>query len=1006
MLRRPKRCRMFTTVELFVVVALGLSPLTHAGARGSDDSPKQRLVTARTHFQHGRYDEALEVLDALETENDAVTIDGIDPAVLACARCENHLAMGGREEAEILINEAIQRQENSALLHALAAKLHFERGRWTDADAAVTTALHLEPNQLLARLIQAHLWVEQGELELADTGYRWFVRYYNREPPKDPESLVLIGQGAAQYARWHSVSQIFDFCVNTICQDACLLDKDYWQAHHLAGQLLLEKYNRAQGIPELKTALAINPQAAEIHELLAQSAVREYDWDDAEKEAMRAIEIAPHSPSALRTLAQARLYVRDTTAAETLLREALDVNSHDQETLALLGALRLLQDGWPDLLRLTLLVSQLDQIQALVATAKQPAEIDKPGIADPADGLKAILAHPTRFEKIVIDVATTNPKPGYFLATLAEEVDRFRQHAIAEPILKQAIALMPQLSKPKTALGQLYMQTGRMKEAKALLDESFKVDPYHVRVSNMRKVLKVLDDYSTVTTEHFVIRADAKLDKLLARYMADYLEEVYPELTTLFGFEPESRTQIEIYNNAKGLSGHQWFSARMVGLPWVQTIGASTGSIIARTSPSGLDHPLNWARVLNHEFVHILTLQQTHFNIPHWYTEALAVRSEGYPRPVAWNTLLLTRVPQGELKNLDNLSMGFIRAGTQENWNFAYCQSVLYAEYMVERFGEPSLAKLLDAYRRNRTTDLAIPEVFGVTKVDFEQGYREHLDKLVESLKQTESEPEVKPSQIEQVYERNQSDPKAAADYARLLVIREPNKARSIAKKVLQQDPTQPVAAFVVATLLVRDDTLDEAAKVLEPALNNEHPNQPLLELFLHVRLKQNRPDEALSLCQIGREHFPDNSDWWKGTAAAAKLTGDNTRRREALVNLANLDADDPAPCKALAEMALAENHFGESLKYAKRMLQIDVLDADVHRLLGESLRGLGQYPRAIAEFETALELKPKDSNLQKSLVETILLSGRQDDAQTLTDQIFKQQLDHEAEKTLSKKRK
>ena len=87
-------------------------------------------------------------------------------------------------------------------------------------------------------------------------------------------------------------------------------------------------------------------------------------------------------------------------------------------------------------------------------------------------------------------------------------------------------------------------------------------------------------------------------------------------------------------------------------------------------------------------------------------------------------------------------------------------------------------------------------------------------------------------------------------------------------------------------------------------------------------------------------------------------------------------------------------------------MLQIDVLDADVHRLLGESLRGLGQYPRAIAEFETALELKPKDSNLQKSLVETILLSGRQDDAQTLTDQIFKQQLDHEAEKTLSKKRK
>ncbi|MEK6261803.1 MAG: tetratricopeptide repeat protein [Planctomycetota bacterium] len=982
---------------------IGLVVLGWFAPINAADSPKERLAVAREHFQKGRYGEALEILDSLAKD----VAKDLDAVELAKARCEALLAQGERDTAERILNEAIKAHEDAAELHGLLAMIHFERGRYDAADASVAQALKLDSNQLQARLIQAHLWTERGEIAKADTGYRWFVRYYNSQQPNEAEPLLFVGEGAAQYARWHSVAQIFDFCVNTVAKDALKADKRCWQAHQLTGRLLLEKYNRAQGIPELKAALAINPNAADVHVLLAQSAVGEYNWDEVEDEAKRALEIAPKTPGALRALAEAKLYFRDAEAAEKLLTEAMEINPVDQETLALVATLRMLQDGWPDVARLKVLVDNLDriaglkpdEISSLLAKAGRDDKDGKDQKEEPKEGVASELS---RFERIVVDVATRNPKPGYFLTALGEQVDRFRQHAIAEPLFKQAIVLMPQLSQPKTALGQVYMQTGRIDDAKKLLDDAFKADPYHVRVSNMRKVLKVLDDYSTVTTEHFVIRADAKLDKLLARYMAEYLEEVYPELTTLFGFEPETRTQIEIYNEAKGLNGHQWFSARMVGLPWVQTIGASTGSIIAMTSPSGMEEPLNWARVMKHEFVHILTLQQTNFNIPHWYTEALAVRSEGYPRPVEWNKLLLDRVPKGELKNLDNLSMGFIRAGNQANWNFAYCQSVLYAEYMVERFGEPSLAKLLDAYRRDRTTDQAVPEVFGVEKADFEQGYREFLDKLVAGLRQTESEPEVKASQIEKIYEKNKDDPKAAADYARLLLlVRERDKARKLATEVLKKEPTQPVAALVAGALLLRDDKPDEAAKVLEPALNQEHPNQHLLELFLRVRLRQKLPDEAFALCELGQQHFPDNSDWWKGTAAAAKLTGDKTRRREALEKLVYLEADDPAPRKALSEMALADGNFDESFKYAKLTLHIDVLDADVHRLLGESLRGLKQYPRAIAEFETALELKPKDPDLQIHLAETFLSSDRKADAQKLVDEVLKQKPDHEAAKKL-----
>ena len=460
-----------------------------------------------------------------------------------------------------------------------------------------------------------------------------------------------------------------------------------------------------------------------------------------------------------------------------------------------------------------------------------------------------------------------------------------------------------------------------------------------------------------------------------------------------------------MYSPAKGLSAHQWFSARMVGLPWVQTIGASTGVIIAMTSPTSMEEHVNWARVMKHEFVHVLTLQQTNFNIPHWYTEALAVRSEGYPRPVEWNALLLDRVPRGELKNLDNLSMGFIRAGNQANWNFAYCQSVLYAEYMVKRFGEPSLARLLDAYRRNRTTDQAIPEVFGVDKADFEKGYRAYLDQVVADIRQTDDEPDLKPNQIEKNYEKNKQDPQAAAEYAQLLMmIKKRDEARVIVEEVLQKHPKHPLAAFVAAALLAREEEYHDALDVLEPALDREHPHRRVLELLLRIQLKLKDADEALELCELGKKHFPYNSDWWKGTAAAAKLTGDVERRRAALQTLTRIEADDPAPRKALSEMALADNNFDDAYKYARMTLHIDVLDADVHRLLGAALSGKKDYTRAVTEYEAALELKPEDSVLQLELAEVLLDAGRKGEAKKLVDIVLEKDSENANAKRLAKR--
>src|SRR5690606_18728666 len=113
-----------------------------------------------------------------------------------------------------------------------------------------------------------------------------------------------------------------------------------------------------------------------------------------------------------------------------------------------------------------------------------------------------------------------NPKPGLFLLELGRLFQGQRNLKLAELCFEAAIEAMPQLSQPKSELAMLLFQAGRMEESRQLLDAAFQADPYHVRISNMRKVLRVLDGYATVTTPHFVLRADSELDGLLAKYMA------------------------------------------------------------------------------------------------------------------------------------------------------------------------------------------------------------------------------------------------------------------------------------------------------------------------------------------------------------------------------------------------------------------------------------------------------------------------------------------------------
>lgn len=938
-----------------------------AGAGAQDAG---RFEAAREHFQKGRYDEALEAYSALEKRE-------ADPAAIALGRSQCHEARGElRLAAETLA--AAAKDGRDAALQARLAELYFEQGDFERSAAALEKALALEPEQPLARLVQADLWTATGQLKQADEGYRWFVRYYNRVQPTDPTTLLLVARAASQYARWHSVSDIFNFVVNTLCPDALAHDKSRWQAHLVAGELFLEKFNRRDGLPELRKALAINPQAADVYAALAAAAFDEHALAEAEQHAGRALAVNPGHIRALLIRADLRLEADDLTQARDLGEQALNVNPRDERAWARLAACNLLEDGAPPAAELDELFRNLDSIAE--------AKFDKP----------------SRFTRLVRDLAAVNPHPGVFLTILGEKLEGRRKFDIAERCYKQASLSMPQLAAPKTALGMLYLRIGKNGEAAKILDQAFEADPYHVRVSNLRKVLKVLDGYETISSDHFAIRVDTTADRILGHYMSTYLEEQYPELVRQFGYEPDTRTQFEIFHKARGLSAHEWFSARMVGLPWVQTIGASTGMIVALTSPTASDKPFNWARVVKHEFVHILTLQKTRFNIPHWFTEALAVMSEGYPPPEQWNRLLLERVPRGDVMNLDNINQGFIRPGGIDDWNMAYCQSRLYAKYMIDKFGPETIPTLLEAYRNNLSTDRAIPRVFGVDKEAFEKGYREYVQAIVERLKAIQPDQEITLAQAEKAHLAKPDDPQTAARYAfELLRINRRTDARKLAEQALTGNKKEPLAAVVMASLELRSEDLNAAVGWLEPALDRDRPHPHVLSLLADLKLKQQKYPEAIDLYNRGLALDPERLSWLKGLSTALSKAGQTEKLKPVLEHLTLADGDDPAPRQRLARLALDEGNNAAAVRYGRMALEIDVMDPETHRVLGRAYAGLSLPEKAAAEWAVALELAPDDAETVLELARAEAATGKKDVAIRRLQGLLKRKSDYDAAKKL-----
>lgn len=929
--------------RLISIVLLGLTAATSLAEEPAT------LDEARKLWQTGKYAEGLDAFDALAKampEADAKTQARID---LGRADC---LASQGKvDQAVDALTPLATAPEPSADVLARLAEIQLGRGLWNDAEANVQRALKIDPDHLASRWVVARLDEARGQTQQALKTCQWIVDRRNAQPAEfrqNADALVIVGQAAERNARarfrGEELADELNTVINEIYEVALEVDPLCWQAAWLEGRLFLAGYREGSARQELFRALKINPQAAEVIVTLGQADLQGYKLADGRRKGEEALEINPHFAPAQVLLADLNISDERFDDALNAARKAVAENPKDQDALARLAA------------SYRLLVNPVGAFAA---------------------------------EQVAL---AGNPRPSTFYAALGERLADRRKYHSAERAFLLATVADPERADARIGLGMLYMQIGREDEAQALFAAAFDADPFNVRADNMMKVLKRIAPYRAIDSEHFRVLVKPGQDDLLGKYMSRFLESVYPDLTRRFGYTPPGLTKIEILEN------HETFSGRTIGLPFIPTVGACTGKVVALASPRSSRKPFNWSRVMVHEVTHVITLQQTEFNIPHWYTEALAVESEATPRPQPWNKMLLERVPARKLLNLDTINLGFIRPKEVEERSLAYCQAQLYAQYMVKRFGEDALIKMLNAYRLGQTTDRAIKACFDVEKADFEAGYLSFLDGVVKTIRTRvdEQEPE-SPSQLARKLAKTPDDPDLNAKMAYdRFARREYKEARPFADKALDKKPHHPLASYVKARLLISIGDSSAALALLEPALDPARPDERVVDLLADLQMKAGKLDEAERLYELARQDDPYHSKWIAGLARVHLRQKDTAKLLNDLALLAANDADDLDVRRTLAEYHLKLGHAEDARKWATECLYIQVYDPTLHVVMADALTLGNDYAQAVEEYQVALTLKPKKpAEIKVKLAQAQAALGQNDEAKATLDEVLTADPDH-----------
>ena len=633
------------------------------------------LDRARAYVHAGRYKRAVHELAGKEEANDP------EAALLLG---EANLRLGHYDEGAAAVADPA---EPAAVV--LAARIEMERGQSAKAAQRLDEHLDQEPRSLHARLLRARIAEESGDLETAVAHYRWFVdqRYlqaWTRDPDdrrfEAAEDVVAIASALDRYAtiegEYRSDVSLHNAIVGMFVRAYDVIDRDYWPARLAAAQFAYERSDKQAVAEELEAVFAHNPRSPEALVLLGHVSLDSYDFGQAGQAATALREINPGSREADLLDARSLLLQRQPLKAQPFVDRLLSRRADDLEALGLQAAIHAVR------LR--------------------------------EDELNVTL---TRIEAIDPDNAAA-----YY--TVGSHLSGLRQYPRAEEMLRRAIERAPWWMRPRNSLGLLLTQSGDEDGAIRELAVAREFDPFNAETSNYLTLLEELADYDELETEHFVIQYDKELDPLTAELLAEYLDAMQEDVARIYRWAPAEKTRIQVFPT------HDRFSVRVAGDPFVGTVAACTGPVIAMVTPRDGNDALgqyDTPQVIRHEFTHTITLGRTNNRIPHWMTEGLAVREERAPIRPEWLELIADAFNTGGLFGVRSLTWGFVRPRKPTDRSLAYAQSWLVCEYIAGRWGEQKLQRTLDEFANGLQEAEVFRDVLEIELKQFDKDFLEHM---------------------------------------------------------------------------------------------------------------------------------------------------------------------------------------------------------------------------------------------------------------------------------------
>lgn len=758
---------------------------------------------------------------------------------------------GRYDEAASMAAEEVERGVWNERWPRLLIESQLATGRYSDAVQAYEVAIKRYPTSLTLRTLGMDTYRRSGRSDDAFEAKQQFMRLLQSSPNRYASRDNLVALGRFFAAEGEDARKVLEMFYDKVID----VDPNFVDAYLATAELAIEKGDFAVAADTLSKAEKIDPSDPEIPSL----ASRAWATSDSEKShdfLNEALRRNPFHADSLIAKAESEIDAESYAEAKSTITKVLTTNLHEPRAWCLLAVIAHLEGNY---------------------------EIEKL--------MRAAALSPLK----------NNPEVAHLIGRKLSDKYRFAEGAEYQRL---AIESDASYNAATFQLAQDLLRLGQDDVGWILAEEVAGDDPYNVVAHNLMTLNDRVGGFTRIQSDGIEVRMEAREASIYGDDVMNLLREAKTVLCEKYDVTPEDTIIVEIFPQQSD------FAIRTFGLPGgAGFLGVCFGRVITANSPASQgERPSNWQSVLWHEFCHVVTLEKTRNRMPRWLSEGISVYEERQRDP-SWGESMSPQYREmmlgDDLTPVSRLSGAFLRPPSPLHLQFAYYESSLVVEYLIQTRGLPVLIQTLDDLAAGLGINDALARNVGsIEKLDAQ--FRDWAIKIAQSFAPD-------------------------AEWDRDAMPEKPTREQLV--QFCESNPKHYWALSTLASMQVRSKQFDQARKTLET-----------IDELGAMTAKRGGPMEQLAMVY--------------GQLDEVELERETHRR------IIAKSSDALPSLTRLIEMAADDKDFGRMLSYGERFLSIQPLVWDGHEAIATAGEQVDAPERTIDSIEVLKLLDPIDPAL------------------------------------------